>query len=240
MQGSLYVGILEPTTASQESEQRARASLCQFSIGLSKDWREKRVRYTQIAWAHATIIPCPYKVVLGWTGVEGRFGFKDAERAKPWHRASVQPPLVLAWAHGINFLSNGCVHGGVGECQLLPMVFNFFSGAEQGKHIWDEAAESRKDQVPCLLPGPCAVVGWIKIPNWWETTALLFYTPGGHIVLSISSKASGNNWRSSQTHLSAILRHLAFWPVGMLLFLQYKKTNTWGYIWKKQVTHKWQ
>lgn len=31
----------------------------------------------------------------------------------------------------------------------LPVVFNFFSGAEQGKHFWDEA----EDQVPCL---PCS------------------------------------------------------------------------------------
>lgn len=148
------------------------------SIGLSKDWREKRVRSEQMAWAHATIIPCPYKVVLGWTGVEGKVSFKDAERAKPWHRASVQPPSVLAWAHEINCLSSGCVHGGVGECQLVPVVFNFFSGAEWGEHFWDEAAESRKDKVPCLLPpAHYAVAGWIQIPNLVRDNCIAFLYP---------------------------------------------------------------
>lgn len=45
-----------------------------------------------------------------------------------------------------NCLSSGCVRGGVGECQLVPAVFNFFSGAERGKHLWEETAESRKDK----------------------------------------------------------------------------------------------
>lgn len=35
-----------------------------------------------MAWAHATITPCPYKAVLGWTGVKDRVSFKDAEKGQ--------------------------------------------------------------------------------------------------------------------------------------------------------------
>lgn len=63
-------------------------------------------------------------------------------------------------------LSSGCVRGGVGECQLVPAVFNFFSGAERGKHLWEETAESREDKVPFLLPPACcALAVWIQVPT---------------------------------------------------------------------------
>lgn len=66
--------------------------------------------------------------------------------AQRLHKDSFSP-CVGTW----NCLSSGCGHGGVGECQLVAAVFRFSSG----KHVWEAAAESRKDAALLLLsPSP--------------------------------------------------------------------------------------
>lgn len=138
--------------------------------------------------------------------------------------------------------SSGCVHRGVGECQLVTVVFNFFSGLSEVNIFGMKQLKTGKTKCHayCLQPSVLLQAG-SRYQIWWETTALLFYTPRCYTVFCRSSKVCGNNWRSSrlwasQTHLSAMLRHLAFRPVDMVLFLQYKKTNIWGYI---HVKNRW-
>lgn len=200
-----------------------------------------------MAWAHATVIPCPYKVVLGWTGVEGRVRFKDAARAKPWHRASLQPPSVLAWAHEINCFSSGCVHGGGGECQLVPAVFNFFSGAERSKHFlgWSSWKQERQSATPTAPARPVLLQAGSRYQTWWETTALLVMSldapqcfPAHKKYLGTSEGAAG----SEQARPISVL----FW--GTWLSGQWVRCyssnmgkQTRGDIYmKKQVTQKWE
>lgn len=188
-------------------------------------------------------------IKLFWDEQEWKVGWASRmqKRAKPWHKASVQPPSVLVWVHEINCLSSGCVHGGVGECQLVTVVFDFFSGLSEVNIFGMKQLKIGKTKCHTYCPQPSVLLqAGARYQIWWEKTALLFYTPRCYTVFSSSSKVFGNNWRSSrlwasQTHLSAILRHLAFRPVDMVLFIQYKETNIWGYIYeKKQVTHKWE
>lgn len=152
--------------------------------------------------------------------------------------ASVSP-CVGTW----NCLSSGCVRGGVGECQLVPVVFHFFSGAEQGKHLWEETAESRKDKVPfLLLPACCALAVWIEalilvwdklvftpLPNVFQLVKRVWDQPKEEQALNMPDP--------SQCYFEALSFLASRYAVIPLIQENKHMRNIYE---KKQVTHKWE
>lgn len=144
--------------------------------------------------------------------------FRDGERTKPWHRAPIQLPSVPVWAHEISV--------SVEEWENASWSLqNLISSQELSKANNYGKEQLKSSKIKCLTYCPQPAVpsqAGSRYCTWCEATA--FYAPRCHPMFSSLSKGPGISCGSckvwaSQTHLRAILRHLAFWPAGMLLFL---------------------